>query len=263
MKKLYAFLPLLALPVMFIFLANSSGSPGGRTGSPGDNGNNCTGCHSGTPQTAAGWITSDVPGGGYVGGDTYVLNLNGTHTGAGKFGFELTAEDEQGNKVGEFIITNSTETKLVNNNQSVTHTSAGTTPSGNSKAWEFQYTAPPGNTGNITFYATVNAANGDGGTGGDVIYLTLNEISPDVTSVAELEDKLHFYPNPSDGVVNFDPDGALAGTEAFVYNVNGQQVHKFVLGHEILQVNLSHLSKGIYFVKLNDDQAEMQKLVIR
>jgi hypothetical protein len=263
MKKLYAFLPLLALPLMFIFLANSSGSPGGRTGSPGDNGNNCTGCHSGTPQTASGWIASDVPAGGYIGDETYMLNLTGTHTGVGRFGFELTAEDELGNKVGQFTITNSTETKLVNNNQAVTHTFAGTTPSGNSKDWEFQWTAPPGSTGNITFYATVNAANGDGGTSGDVIYLTVDEISPDVTSVAEIGDELHFYPNPSDGMVYFNPKAAQAGTEAFVYNVNGQQVHKFVLGHEIQQVSLSHLSKGIYFVKLNDDRAEMQKLVIR
>lgn len=263
MKKIYAFLPFLALPVMMLFMANNSGSPGGRTGSPGDNGNDCTGCHSGSAQTASDWITSGIPGEGYTGGETYLLNLTGVHANAGRFGFELTAEDEAGNKVGTFAITNATETKLVNSGQAVTHTASGTTPSGNSKEWEFEWTAPAGSTGNITFYASVNAANGDGGTGGDVVYLTGKQISPDVTAVAGIEKKSGIYPNPTSGTINFNPSGLNVGIEINIYNSSGQVVYSFVTGREIMQINLSHLPKGVYFFKADSEGMYSQKLVLK
>ncbi len=262
MKKLYALLPMLIIPFTMIFLANSSGSPGGLTGSPGDGGATCTGCHSGTPQNASGWITSDVPGNGYVGGETYELTLSGTHAGAQRFGFELTAENATGEKLGGFTITNSTETKLVNSNNAVTHTSQGTSASGGSKSWTFQWTAPEGSTGDITFYASVNAANGDGGTGGDVIYLTNKEITPDVTGIAEAGNALRIYPNPASGIVNVEAPQLAPGSEVVVYNIGGQRVHTFVVNNLITQINLTHLNAGVYFMQAGENAA-MQKLVLR
>ncbi|HLG33852.1 MAG TPA: hypothetical protein VI757_03145, partial [Bacteroidia bacterium] len=53
--------------------SNGGGAPAGRTGSPGDGGLTCaiSGCHNGpTPATQAGWITSNIPGTGYVPGST-------------------------------------------------------------------------------------------------------------------------------------------------------------------------------------------------
>ncbi len=264
MKKLYAFLPLLALPVIMILLASSSGSPGGFAGSPGDNGMNCTSCHSGTAQTASGWISTNVTGAGYVGGDTYTITVNGSHAGSSKFGFELTAEDASGAKVGTFIITNSGETKLANSNKSVTHTFAGTSAPGGSKTWSADWTAPAGSTGTITFYASVNATNSNGGTGGDVVYLTNHAINPDVTNVEEYSQRINFYPNPTSGVVIFDASNLEAGAEITVSNMNGQQVHRLAAEFGITQVDLSHLSAGVYFVKIaTDENAEIKKLIIR
>jgi len=172
MNKMTKFLPLLLLPLAMIMLAFSNGSPGGRTGSPGDSGQNCTGCHSGSPQSASNWITTNIPPSGYVPGQTYTITATGTHSGVVRFGFELTAENSAGAKVGTFIITNATQTKLVNQNKAVTHLSGGTTPSGNTKTWSMNWTAPAQGTGPITFYAALNAANGNGNNSGDVIYLT-------------------------------------------------------------------------------------------
>ncbi len=172
MNKMTKFLPLLILPLAMIILSFSTGSPGGRTGSPGDSGQNCTGCHSGSPQSASNWITTNIPPAGYVPGQTYTITASGTHTGVVKFGFELTAENSQGIKAGTFIITNLTQTKLINQNKAVTHLAGGTTPSGNTKTWSMNWTAPAQGTGPITFYAALNAANGNGNNSGDVIYLT-------------------------------------------------------------------------------------------
>ena len=63
MKKIY-FRLLLAPAVLALFFAgtlSSGGSPGGKTGSPGDNGTTCNQCHSGTPVNVENWITTDIP----------------------------------------------------------------------------------------------------------------------------------------------------------------------------------------------------------
>lgn len=170
MKKSYPYLFVLVTPVILLLMSYSAGSPGGRTGSPGDNGNTCTQCHTGSATTMMGWITTNVPPNGYTPGQTYTISATGTHSGVVKFGFELTVEDSQDNKVGTLQITDPTRTKLINNNKAVTHTSNGTTPTGNSSSWSMNWVAPFGVPGNIGIYAAFNAANGNGTTSGDVIY---------------------------------------------------------------------------------------------
>lgn len=260
MKKLYAYLPLLAIPLVFIFMGYHSGSPGGRTGSPGDNGNNCTACHSGTPQNASNWISADIPGNGYVGGETYMITATGTHPGVSRFGFELTAEDQNGNKVGTLHVTNSTENQLANSGKAITHTNQGITPSGDSKSWEFEWTAPEDIPGDVTFYAAFNAANGNGGTSGDVIYLSSTTYGPDVTGIDEVAENFRFYPNPSTGIVHVENplnDNQLVK----IYNQSGQLVEQIKMNNQFGQIDLSNQAKGIYFVQ--NGNKEMQKLIIR
>jgi hypothetical protein len=178
MKKLSFLIPVLAVPVILLLMSYHAGSPGGRTGSPGDNGNTCTGCHTGTANTAFAWITTNVPTSGYVAGQTYTITATGTHQGVVRFGFELTVEDSQGNKVGTLQITDPTRSKLVNGNKAVTHTANGITPTGNSNSWSVDWVAPTGVQGNIGIYAAFNAANGNGSTSGDVIYKSSTFIAP-------------------------------------------------------------------------------------
>jgi hypothetical protein len=261
MKRLYSMLPLLALPLVFIFTGYSTGTPGGRTGSPGDNGNSCTGCHSGTPQNASEWITSTIPGNGYIGGETYVISLTGTDASAALFGFELTAEDETGEKTGTFTIINSTETKLANANSAVTHTSQGITPSGGSKTWEFEWTAPETVPGDITFYAAVNAANGNGNTSGDVVYLTETTFGVDVTGIADLSQNFRFYPNPSTGPVNFEMPAVGNFNSVKVYDQAGRVVEQVNVNGNTGSFDLTNRAKGMYFVQL--DNEKMHKLIIR
>jgi 1,4-alpha-glucan branching enzyme len=178
MNKMLKFLPLVLLPIAIILLGNSTGSIGGKTGSVGDSGINCTQCHTGQPQNATSWITTNIPQSGYVPGQTYSITVSGTHTGVVKFGFELTAENASGTKVGTFAITNATQTKLTNGNKAVTHTSAGTTPTAGSKTWSANWTAPNPAVGPVVFNAALNAANGNGNNQGDVIYITSATVQP-------------------------------------------------------------------------------------
>ncbi len=205
MKKFYPFLAMLATPFILILLSNSSGSPGGKSGSPGDGGNTCTQCHGGTATTMTGWITTNVPASGYVPGQTYSITATATHSGAGLIGFELTVETDNGTKIGTLQITEPTRTKLTNLNKAVTHTSGGTTPSGNSNSWTMNWIAPATAQGTIGIYAAFNAANGNGNTSGDVIYKSSTFISP-------------FIPPPA--LVSIQPDEAEQG-ESFQATITG------------------------------------------
>lgn len=171
MKKFLPFLMIPAVPVILLLLSNSTGSPGGKSGSIGDNGNTCVQCHTPGPvNTVTGWITTNVPPEGYTPGQTYLITATGTHTGVVKFGFELTVENSQGNKVGTLQLTEPTRTKFTNSNHAVTHTAAGNVPSGNTNTWTMNWVAPSNVSGNIGIYAAFNAANGNGNNQGDVIY---------------------------------------------------------------------------------------------
>lgn len=170
MRKNYFYLVVLAIPAILLLQSNNNGSPGGKSGSPGDQGATCAQCHTGTVQTASNWISTDIPFTGYIPGQTYTITATATHSGAAKIGFELTVENSQSSKVGTLAITEPTRTKLVNGNKSVTHTASGNVPSGNSNTWTVNWTAPAMGAGQVGFYAAFNAANGNGTTSGDVVY---------------------------------------------------------------------------------------------
>lgn len=190
---------LFALPLTFVLYSYNSGSPGGKTGSMGDGGNTCTDCHSGTSQSQTGWITSDIPAEGFTAGDTYTITATGTHNGVVKFGFELTAEDSFGSKIGTLSLAEPTRTKFTNANKAVTHTAAGNTPSGNSNSWSMNWTAPDPAPSVVKFNAAFNAANGNGANTGDQIY----------TSVISYD--LYIPPNPQIAMV--EPNHAQQGFE--------------------------------------------------
>jgi hypothetical protein len=169
MKKSFIFTLSLIIAAFTLLSGtlNSGGSHGAKTGSPID-GATCARCHS-SALTSVEWISSDIPKSGYVPGQKYTIAINATDPAAVKIGFEITSENSLG-KQGAFLITDDVRTKLTNNNTAVTHKSEGISPVDGKIAWSFNWTAPSKGTGDITFYAAVNAANGNGNPGGDKIY---------------------------------------------------------------------------------------------
>ncbi len=273
MKKLLYILSLTG--AMFILLTSelnySTGSPGGRTGSPGDGGNTCTECHGGTANFQEGWITSNIPVDGYTPGETYTITATGSHSGVGKFGFEITSEDEAAQKVGTIIVTNADENQLVNGNTSITHKSAGTMPSGNSKTWMFDWTAPAEGTGNVTFYGAFNAANGNGNNTGDVIYtssLAVPEASSSTTGTDEefLTKNIKLYPNPANEIINVD----LAGIEfkisrLYLFNTNGVEVREIIPDKKtVYRMDIANLEAGIYYLVINlENKKAITKQIVK
>lgn len=264
-------LPLAGLMLMSL-LARSSGSPGGKTGSPGDGGT-CTQCHSSTLEAKEGWISSDIPVDGYLAGETYTITLAAEQTGINRFGFELTAEDASGAKVGTFDIEAQSQVKLVNSNQAVTHTASGIAATDGAKSWSFKWTAPEAGTGPIGFYAAVNAANADGGTAGDEIYTTQLLVEEQIDNSIEyflLEGWLKVYPNPARDLVRFHLNGLTPDDlEYQIFNLQGQLVARDVLRitrtNSIVSVSVSDLPGGNYVIHFSNDLVNLRGrfLIIR
>ncbi len=179
MKKLTIFW-LMITAVMLVSLKphidgrNSSQAPLGRTGAP--NESTCGSCHGGGSYT--GEIIFQLNGDEqteYEPGVTYTITFESDFN-APRHGFSVTVLDGDNEPTGDFALTNEDNTSLGtggNGRQYVGHKSAD----GNNE-WSFEWTAPGSDVGDITFYYVINAANGDGGTGGDYIETGTTTISP-------------------------------------------------------------------------------------
>jgi len=162
-------------------LTNNNGPGGAYTNAP--NESNCTSCHSGSLNSGGSLsnlkLADNFTGGGYIPDSTYVLKVQMSHSSISKWGFNITAlVASDDSPAGDFTITsNRTQrrTKSVSGKtrKYVEHTSSGTSStSTNATEWEFKWTAPSSNVGDIKFYVALNAANGNGGNSGDKIYAT-------------------------------------------------------------------------------------------
>ena len=245
MKKILPIIPItIALAIFFYPInsnPNSTGSIGGKTGSPMD-GASCTACHyAGLGNDAS--ITTNIPASGYVPNETYTITTNILQAGIDNYGFEITSEEANfgSAKTGTFFVTNSNETKLVNNNTAITHKLAGTTAINNMKSWSMDWEAPNTGTGNITFYAAFIAANADGTSGGDTYHSTTLSVSEGAISNTE---DIYSENNIIFNSINKTIE-SINNSELSIYNLEG----KLILSSNKKHTNLRDLSKGTYIIK--------------
>ena len=168
-------------------MADPDGAPTGRSGAPGETTCATSGCHStyalnsGTGKVAI----SGLPASGYMPGQVIAVTVTMTQASIVRWGFELTALDDQGRAAGTLAVTDTARTRLRTGTfgggqrQYLTHTQAGNAVN----TWTMRWTAPAQSVGKVTFYAAGNAANNNGGDTGDYIYTTSAALSP-MSSVA-------------------------------------------------------------------------------
>jgi len=167
--------------------AFSSGPIASRTGAPGEL--NCTACHMGAAvNSGGGTLTITGLPQNYSPNQEIAVTVTLTQTGRSTFGFQLTALDDQNRRAGDLVLTDTARTILnsgaIQNNlrQYINHNSAGTNATAPGQgSWSFTWRAPAQSAGRVTFYAAGNAANGNGGNGGDFIYTANASITPGTT----------------------------------------------------------------------------------
>jgi hypothetical protein len=245
MKRYLLIIPItIALAIFFYPTTSNSkadGSPGEKTNSAMD-GQNCTGCHSGTINSGIGTatITTNIPASGYSIGSTYTITLTGIKTNCIKFGFELTAENAMLGKAGTFLITNSTETKFATgtNNTAVTHKTAGN--SGNTtKSWSMDWTASTNTSGSTIFYAALLFANNNGNNNGDNTFTTSLSVNEEIISA------INDISVNNDFTFNTVTKTIKTQKTVDVYDISG----KLVLTTTNNSTNISHLKTGFYILK--------------
>jgi hypothetical protein len=248
-KSLF-FLPAAILLVLIYGFGGDAkypgGSPGGYTGSPGD-GKNCTQCHGGSASAVVGWISSNIPDGGYIPGETYTINIS--ITGSGDKGFEVSPQDLSGNLLG--TLTAGTGNHLVAGTSAVTQNNS---TSANPAQWQFEWTAPEAGTGDVTFYGafTVNKP---------VTKLssyTTNE-NTGVSIKEEAGRMAEVYPNPALDNINISYEASAKGSlSVSLVSMDGRSFP--LMDMEILREGLhsfhcalpSDLPSGLYILNLHD-----------
>lgn len=272
MKKntqLYTILTMVVIvAILVVSFSNGGSSSNGVTGSPLDNQlapQSCLTCHdnNGNFNTSVS-ITSDIPNGGYALGQTYNLTVTQTSTGASKHGFQITVENNAPSKIGGFGITDPINTHLQAGTNFVTHSLAGSEQT----SWSFSWTAPPTDVGAITFYVASIAGNLSN-TGG---YTTVNNQMAQTTlvigSVLGLNKRplLQFkmYPNPVNGQVTIQLPSQVNKAGISVFDYLGKLLIKKTIYAPNNTLDVSNLSAGVYFVRIQTDaQVGTKKLVVR
>ena len=245
MKKIIFLSILVFLAYLFypnVINSSSSGSPGGKTGSPTD-GASCNACHyagNGNQNNIS--ITSNIPSDGYTPNEIYSITATINQSGTNKFGFEITSEEGNlgSSKAGTFIITNTNETKLVNNNTAVTHKSSGNTGINNTKSWTFDWQAPNAGIGNIIFYAAFLGTNEDGTNSGDILYTKQINFEESNTNSTN---------NMKEEEIVFNSINKLVETNQIanikVYTINGSLITE---SKNTNSISLKNLKPGIYLI---------------
>lgn len=184
-KILVSFIVVLFISVYAgsLYVNSESGTPpANMTGAPGTTAN-CTSCHSpGTGGSGTFNITFNGGMNHYLPGQTYPMSVTIAQEGQKRWGFSMVARNSDNQNVGSWIPTN-TDSKTFAGSTHIGHKNAPVMTG--AYTFNFSWTAPAAAaTGNITFYASGNAANNDGNSTDDYIYfntLTISEAVPQAT----------------------------------------------------------------------------------
>ena len=254
MKKNYFYAMLFALPIFAVTIMSwSSGYTGASvTGSPGD-GSTCSNCHGGGSFATTGTVTTNIPAAGYALNTTYTVTVSFTGGAGSKRGFQLTAEKAGGTKVGTF--TAGSGSQVFNSQKTVTHSSNTVT------SWSFSWTSPSTNQGTVTFYAALNAVNGDGGTSGDKV-ITLSTAVNVLGTDSFFAKQFNLYPNPASEMVTIEMPENITTATVTIFDFVGKQVAKTNLTSTENSLDVSNLPTGTYLVSIATEQGIAKKQLV-
>jgi len=273
MKKNHVFLALLAGSIGLLsfnsikqnnaintYHLNANGSPGGKTGAPGDQ--TCTQCHSGTVQSGTNFQTVVLTNASgtivtsYNPGETYTVTV-GMLTSNAKNGFEIVALTPSNTQAGSVAVTSATTTKTVTfgSKTRITQKSGGTSLNN----WSYSWTAPATNVGNVTFYLGTNVSNSNNNDNGDVIRNS-QHVFGSTAGIQENTAKVAInlgYSKASNSLTidlasQLNGEAAINLVDLSGKSVQFEQLGNVSTGNNMLSVKLNNqLPKGVYVAHIN------------
>jgi hypothetical protein len=244
-------------------LKNTSGPPAGYAGDPAGGNRNCTFCHTGNPAAfEAGWITSNIPAGGYIPGETYTITATAVGTSISKFGFQISPQSTSGEFRGT-ILNTGTQTQISGNQRYIHQTLSGTVGSG-TKTWTFDWIAPEAGSGSVTFFGAFNLTNSGNNSSGDLIKLSTLAVDKDITADIQSNyviNELKVFPNPSSHYLSIHSNTLLQQIKYNIIDMSGTIVYTGELLSSQTIVDISVLSAGIYFFHIPKANEEIVRFI--
>lgn len=263
--KTYSYLiiaGLVMLAALNISSIKRSGEPPlAMTGAPGDDGT-CADCHSASG-SGNGSVDLAFSQQGYQPGDTISFDVSVNDDAASRFGFELTALNNNEAFAGAIVsVTNNSTIRTDNGRQYASHQNAN-----DNNTWTIEWAAPENDAGEVTFYVAGNAADASGDDDGDYIYTNSATLSA-ITSVAADKPQpsdLKLYPNPAQHFVKFEANEAFfaGNVQCNVYDLQGNMVASQVLTKASNTLDVRHLTAGQYLVELDNGTETITKKLMK
>ena len=246
MNKKLLIVSALILPMVFInnpINSSPGGTPGARTGSPGDGSGTCftSGCHTGAQTETVGVLTTNVPAEGYTPNTAYTVTV--TLTGTGNKGFQVSPQSQSGALLGS--IAAGTGNWVIG--KFVTHS----TPKNTATAvWTFQWTAPAKGTGDVNFYGA--------------FAITRNTTKTQVLKVTEklgsgIQESdlfsINVFPNPVSNQLNLLFNNNTKNAVIDLLDLNGKEILHKELNNNTAEnaIDVSTFKEGNYIVKILAD----------
>lgn len=262
-----------------LVMSSSTGAPAGFNGGPAGNGV-CTACHGSFGlNTGTGSVSISAPE-TFSPGETVEITItvdNTTEPSDGenvRQGFLVSVEDAAAAEhVGTLVVVDEANTRLSSDNY-ITHRNADGTDGTLQSSWTVAWVAPDDAPGEVTIYVAGNAANFNGGPGGDYIYtsdVTMQRAGvANEDEVAPLAARIEsVFPNPTvdRATVTYTLDRAL-DVEVTLYDGVGRVIRVLESGvrgpgPHTASVVASDLAAGTYFVQVRSERGtEVRALTV-
>ncbi len=262
MNRIFTLLGLSIAAILLMANSSGRGSVAGEavTGAPGEAGNTCgkVGCHTAGAFSPEGMIEFLNPDGelvdSYESGVEYTVRLNISATGSpSAYGFQMVALGETIENAGEWLTLPDPVQELTMLNRSYVEQGAPFT----SPTVEIPWMASE-DEGDVTFYYSVNAVNGNGSPSGDGAAagsFTASFAGP--SSVNELKvNPLLVYPNPAVDRLSIEN---INSNRVRVFDARGKCVSHQYLGLNS-SIDVSDLNPGLYYLQA-DEVLQMAKFI--
>ena len=271
MKKIYSnklFLTAFAVVSLIALMSNSSGRANvfgqAVTGAPGDSNLTCasSGCHSsGAFSPSAELTVMDADGNevtSFAPGETYDVTLSVQATGSpSAYGFQMVALTSDNSPATNWSENGSnTQIVPVGGRDYIEHDSPSS-----SNEFTTKWTAPEAGAGDVTFYFSANAVNGNGNPGGDGGTNSTFVLSELTTSSHHLDEaSIAVFPNPAQNFINIT--GENLDYEYTIQNLQGQRLISSNFSQSET-IDLSGLSPGLYLINVMTDGKKTTKKIVK
>lgn len=280
MKKPITFLSLVTILILVTSAVVQKQSTGiaGYTGSPGEA--YCTDCHGGGSSASSGITITAVPSfinDEYVPSTTYTITVSAQADGFSKYGFACEILDDNNSSVGTMQTIAGAGVKFLNAGNGRRNAVHSTAKSAATANFSFRWVAPDEGSGNVTFYASANAVNGNGQTTGDFpitpVSMSIFEGAPPlidgINENSIFVSQVSVYPNPITGFATLSYSLQKSGEVAIeLIEMNGKLVKQLFKEKQQPDehskiLDLQTIPAGIYFIKVSfNNQKIAQKMVV-